>query len=146
MRTLFFLPLLLLAACNDGGDLSEREPPRARELPSVSERPVRIGFDGPRFDACYGYGRVVRLNPRGDNYLSVRAAPSASADEVDRIGMGRGVSMCQQTGNWIGIVYPPDVEQPVDCGVGSPVPNVREYEGPCKSGWVNENFIQLIAG
>nr|WP_298927865.1 hypothetical protein [uncultured Erythrobacter sp.] len=109
-------------------------------------RPVQIGFDGPRFDACAGYGRITNLNPRGDNFLLVRAAPSGNAEEVDRLGPGRGVSMCQQVGNWIGVVYAPLSDEPVDCGTGSPVQSVRIYEGQCKSGWINENFVELIAG
>lgn len=125
---------------------AERGTPSARTLPKSTGKPVKIGFDGPRFDACAGFGRVANLNPRGDNLLSVRAAPSGDAEEIDQLGPGRGVSMCQKIGNWVGIVYAPDSEEPVDCGTNSPVPSVREYEGPCNSGWVNENFIKLVAG
>lgn len=139
--------ILLLAGCS--GDTSERDArtgPSARTLPEVAPQPVRIGFDGPRFDACAGYGVVTNLNPRGDNYLSVRAAPNSNAEEIDRLGPGRGVSMCQQVGNWIGVVYAEEGEDIGSCGTTSPVPSVRVYEGPCKSGWINENFVELVAG
>ena len=33
-----------------------------------------------------------------------------------------------------------------DCGVASPVRTKRYYDGPCKSGWVESNYIKLIAG
>ena len=138
---------LMLAACS--GETSDRDAaggPTARTLPEVAAQPVRIGFDGPRFDACAGYGVVTNLNPRGDNYLSVRAAPNGNAEEIDRLGPNKGVSMCQQVGNWIGVVYAEEGEGIDRCGTGSPVSSVRVYEGPCKSGWINENFVELVAG
>ncbi|MCK0128368.1 hypothetical protein [Erythrobacter sp. F6033] len=150
LRRSFFCVIpavMLIGGCAPDDYDRDGVPPTARTTESgAPSRPVQIGFDGPRFDACAGFGRVTNLNPRGDNYLSVRGAPSGSAEEIDRLGPGRGVSMCQQVGNWIGVVYAPESETPVDCGVGSPVNSKRIYEGPCKSGWVSENFIELVAG
>ena len=116
---------------------------------AVPERPVQIGFDGPRFDACASFGRVTNLNPNADNYLAVRSAPAGSAEEVDRLEQGRGVSMCQKVGDWIGVVYAPEPgegEAPAVCGTSSPVASVRVYEGPCRSGWVHEDYVKLVAG
>ena len=110
-----------------------------------SERPVQIGFDGPRFDACASFGRVTNLSVEGEG-LAVLAAPAGNAQVIDRIGVGRGVSMCQKVGDWVGVVYAPDADDPIDCGTGSPVPTRRAYEGPCRSGWVDENFLKLVAG
>ena len=142
---------LALAACSGERASDERTAtgPTARALPEIAPQPVRIGFDGPRFDACAGYGIVTNLNPDGNSYLAVRAAPNGSAEEIDRLAPRQGVSMCQQVGNWVGVVYASggvEGEGIERCGTGSPVPRVREYDGPCKSGWVNENFIKLIAG
>lgn len=118
--------------------------PEAIEDPGeVPPRSVSIGFDGPRFDACAGYG-VVRDLPDGNPTLPVRAAPSRESVEVDRIGEGQGVSMCQQVGDWIGIVYAPE-DSDISCGTNAPVSSVRAYEGPCNQGWVDENFIKLVA-
>ncbi len=144
-----------LAGC--GEPTAEREPQQDRyaeignatEPATMAERPVQIGFDGPRFDACPGFGRVTNLNSSGDGTLSVRSAPAGSAEEVDQLEAGRGVSMCQKIGDWFGVVYAPEPDEdegPVDCGTGSPVSSVREYEGPCRSGWVNEDYIKLFAG
>jgi hypothetical protein len=47
------------------------------------------------------------------------------------------------------VVYPPNADGeaiPVDCGTGAPVANRRAYEGPCRSGWVDENFLELVGG
>lgn len=137
----------LIGGCTPDDYDSDGDPPTARTTgEGVPARPVQIGFDGPRFDACAGYGQVTNLNPAGDNTLSVRAAPSGDAEEIDRLGPKRGVSMCQKVGDWIGVVYAPQSEEPIDCGTSSPVQSKRIYEGPCKSGWVNENFVELIAG
>lgn len=133
-----------LSACAER-DERDTAPPTARTIEAgVPPRAVQIGFDGPRFDACAGYGRVTNLNADTDRSLSVRAAPSGGAEEVDRIDNGQGVSMCQQVGNWIGIVYTTGSEGRDRCGTGSPVPSLRPYEGSCKSGWINENFVELI--
>ena len=145
---LAFCMAIVLTACGDTTrDTGEREAPSTPDRSALSERPVQIGFDGPRFDACSGYGVVARLNPSGDNFLSVRSAPTQRAEEVDRLDPGVGVSMCQQVGDWLGVVYDGEGgEEPVDCGTGSPVASVRDYEGPCRSGWVHEDYIKLVAG
>lgn len=146
---------LLLAGCAERiGDGSEASAPAESAAIGSDEantatnntRPVQIGFDGPRFDACAGYGEVKPLNPNGDNFLSVRSAPTIEAEEIDRLPSGTGLAMCQQVGDWIGVVYAPSDDSEAQCGTGSPVGRVMNYEGPCKSGWVDENFIALVAG
>lgn len=112
----------------------------------VEPRPVRIGFDGPDFDACGSYGEITGLNPDGDNFLSVRSAPSTDAEELDRLTSGTGVSMCDSANGWIGIVYEGSGTAGTDCGVGSPVESERDYDGACRSGWISERFVELIAG
>ncbi|MEL6947648.1 MAG: integron [Pseudomonadota bacterium] len=111
---------------------------------AAQDVPVIIGQDGPGYDACGSSGRVVNLNPDGDNYLSVRARPSVNGAELDRLGPGFVVSMCSQNGRWIGIVYAPNGQG--SCGVGTPVPSPRPYEGNCRSGWVFNKYIELFAG
>ncbi len=112
--------------------------------PQAEIRPVRVGGDGPDLDACGGYGEVTGLNPNGDNFLAVRASPFVGAYELDRLEPGQGVSMCDYEGGWVGIVY--DKSGDADCGTGSPVASERDYEGPCESGWVSEDFVTLLAG
>lgn len=140
------LAAFLAAACAQEAERDDTPPTPLDRTTRNLERPVMVGFDGPRFDACASFGEVYNLNPQGDNYLSVRAGPSSSAEEVDRIGPGTGVSMCQKTGGWLGIVYAPSDEPELQCGTGSPVGSVRAYDGPCRSGWVSDDYIRLIAG
>ncbi|HYD14479.1 MAG TPA: hypothetical protein VEC11_16655 [Allosphingosinicella sp.] len=109
-------------------------------------RPVRIGLGGSDFDACQVYAEVSGLNPRGDNFLSVRAWPGTGTRELDRLGPRQRVWMCEIeiVPGWTGIVYGP--RGSTGCGVESPVPRPRAYRGPCRSGWVSNRFIRAIAG
>ena len=109
-------------------------------------RPVHVGLAGSDLDACLSLGEVSGLNPRGDNFLAVRAAPSAKARMVARLRTGHRVEVCEQQGGWLGIVYDTDPSGRRDCGTGSPVPNARAYRGPCLSGWVAARYVTIIAG
>ncbi len=113
-----------------------------------ANRPVRIGLDGPNFDACGSNGRVTGLNPRGDNFLSVRGAPSTRGRQLDQLRSGHEVYVCDSTADnaWLGIVYPADGRSIGNCAVSSPVARERPYTGRCKSGWVSARFINIYAG
>jgi hypothetical protein len=108
-------------------------------------RSVLIGAD-PQLDACPTTGEVQGLNPRGDNYLSVRASPRSGAREVGRLRRGQMVWICESGGydGWYGIVYGRWPAQ--DCRLGSPVPRQRPYSGSCGSGWVSARYIRVVAG
>ncbi len=129
------------ATATEGISVAEQEPSFG-----IEQRPVRIGFDGPEMDACGGYGEITGLNPDGDNFLSVRAAPDAAGEELDRLTSGTGVSMCENVDGWIGIVYEGSGAAGTSCGTGSPVADVSDYDGPCRSGWISQRFVELIAG
>ena len=107
--------------------------------------PIRIGTNGPDLDSCASYGEVTGLNPKGDNYLSVRDAPSAEVKERDRLDPGQGVHICAESNGWYGVVYDKGDEMR-DCGTDSPVPTPRNYSGPCAQGWVSKKFVTIIAG
>jgi len=108
--------------------------------------PIRIGTDGPNMDSCASYGEVSGLNPDGDNYLSVRDAPSSEVKERDRIGTGHKVHICAESNGWYGIVYDIEGDSGIDCGTDSPVDKPRNYTGPCAQGWVNKKFVTITAG
>jgi hypothetical protein len=116
----------------------------ASAQPGGGGRPVRIGLNGPELDGCTPYSQITGLNPRGDNYVSVRAGPSAGTRELDRLGPGRRVWICDEMPGWAGIVYGPYGS--TRCNVERPVPRVRPYRGPCRSGWVSSRYITPIAG
>jgi len=114
----------------------------------VDYRAVRIGIDGPQFDACGSVGQPTGLSSAGDHYLSVRTAPSVKAAEVDRLKPKQTFNLCDSSkdGKWIGIVYAPPLAAEIDCGTGSPVETVRGYVGPCRTGWISTRFVNVIAG
>lgn len=117
------------------------------------ERPVRIGEGGPRFDACQAVGKISGLR---SNELDVRIAPFDSAQSKDSLKEGHLVYICTRSidQQWFGIVYDKasastdgaDASPRIDCGVSSPVRSKRNYDGPCDSGWIESNFVKLVAG
>ena len=112
----------------------------------MPERPVRVGLDGPQMDACGTYAVVANLDPEGDNFLSVRSTPSMEADELDRLDPGTGVSVCDGDNGFSAVVYPAPGQELAECGTGSPVAAAQDYDGPCRSGWVADAYLEMIAG
>jgi hypothetical protein len=104
------------------------------------EVPVMLVADD--LDPC-GLGVVKGLKAGGDGFLSVRARPSAKGRELDRLRNGDEVYICADKGDWIGIVYSRPRR---DCGVTSAVARRSAYAGPCNSGWVHRNWVELVAG
>jgi len=175
IRTLFALTLISLtcAACSETtrveDDLASAQTDEAnptgrgeRAVINPGERPVRIGLGGPRFDACQGVGRIQGLQGRE---LDVRIAPFDSAEKKAGIKQGQQVWICTRSHDqqWHGIVYEdgvaapavgedagaekqPTTKGPGECGVSSPVRSKRNYDGPCKSGWVESTYVKLVAG
>ena len=119
----------------------------AIEAATLPERLVKVGGTD-ELDACGSAGKVTDLDPQGDNFLAVRAAPNASAQEKDRLNTGATIYMCESVkgGTWIGIVYEPGGSLGAGCGVASPIGDRQDYAGTCRSGWVAGKYIQLVAG
>ena len=153
--------MLVLAACSQSNDVYEELPnsslagaPREvvpdSRIESTLARPVTIGEDGPRLDACGVMGQVTRA---GGNGLALRAAPFAEAKSVATLAEGARLHVCTRSidQKWLGVVVRPtpaegDSAPPLDCGVSAPVDRKQAYEGPCASGWVASAYVRLIAG
>lgn len=101
---------------------------------------LRLGGDG--MDACASNGFVVGTTAGGDDFLAVRAGPGADYAKIDQLHEGDAIFLCTAAGAWAGIVYGGGRE----CGVNSPIVPARLYAGPCKSGWVHRNVIEVTAG
>ena len=152
MRALFPL-FLMLGACSDSSDVLEELPnssiagaprdamPETR-LEAKIIRPVTIGEDGPRLDACGAMGQAARVGARG---LAIRAAPFADAQEIGRLAEGGRVHVCTRSldQKWLGVVVL--MPAPNDCGLSEPVERRQPYEGPCLSGWVSSASIRFVA-
>lgn len=107
------------------------------------DRPVMVGGD-PEFSACGPLGVVRGLTPGGDGFLAWRSGPGADTRLVDTLREGDAVYFCESVSGWIGVVvYPPNPL--IDCGVMEPIVLKQPYSGPCKTGWVSKNFIEVVA-
>ncbi len=158
---LLILPLLVLAGCSRSSDVYEELPnsslagaPR-EEVPESRmdapiARPVTIGEDGSRMDACGGLGQVTRAGSGG---LPLRAAPFDDAKAMTSLAEGQRAFICTRSldQKWLGVVVPParlpgEPAEGVDCGVTSPVDRKQPYSGPCSSGWIASAYVRSIAG
>ena len=114
--------------------------------PIQPDVPVMVGGDSEQ-DACGGTDQVIRLNPRGDNFVSLRSRPSTTGRELARLPSGQSGYLCDSSPDhqWQGVVYAAPGKD-MDCGVGTPIARKRPYRGPCTSGWVSSRFLELVAG
>jgi len=159
MRVVPILALMLLSACSRSSEVADELPnsslagapreamPETR-IEATLARPVTIGEDGPRLDACGAMGQATRVGPQG---LSVRSAPFAEAKALAQLAEGARVHVCTRSidQKWLGVVIPPPVTEsaaPTDCGVREPVDRKQAYAGPCVSGWVSSAYVRLVAG
>ena len=128
---------LLAMALTLPAALSQAAPPRAV--------PVEVG-GSEEWDACGSVGQVRGLKADGDGFLAVRAGPGAAYAMLDKLGNGRLVYLCGSRGGWTAVVYAPTGADASVCGVSSAIAKARVYRGPCKSGWVNTTWIEVVAG
>lgn len=154
------IPVLLfaLSACaqpqgeDDTAEMPVSETPAATATTAEAAydgpipMPIRIGRDGPDFDACASYAEVGMLESAEDGVLYVHDAPSASTKSRDKLTPGQGVQVCDSADGWSGIVYPGEGQTAGDCGTGTPAATEETYIGPCRSGWVESGYLEMIAG
>jgi len=103
--------------------------------------PVMIGGD-PDLDACGATGVIRGISRRGDGFVAARSGPGTKYKMIDKFYRnGEMVIMCDWKGKWVGIVYGED------CGdANDNIAKRKPYEGSCKSGWIFEKYIRMIAG
>lgn len=153
-RYLPLVPLLILGACNDqpmvnghGSTTPQIDRPvEDKSILGETETPVRIGELGPNFAACNAQGQ---LNERAvDGAAEVRAAPFEQAHETGSLSPGATFFICTRSldQRWMGVVYTDSGRAERSCGVSAPVRSRRDYEGPCKSGWVPSAQVRMISG
>jgi hypothetical protein len=146
--------LSLLAACGDSvpaGQTPAQAPGQDRDVPAISApataaRPVRVGEFGPNFAACTGAGTTRNLAPGAT--LPVRTAPFDNAAAIGSVAPAARFFVCTRSHDqkWLGVVYDESGALTERCGVAEPIAGRRDYEGPCRSGWVESAFVKLIAG
>lgn len=106
-------------------------------------RPIIVGRDR-ELDACTSRGQIVGLDPKGDGFLSVRSGPKGK--EVDRVFNGQTVDMCDEAGDWVGIVYAMTGQDQAVCNLERSLDKPVPYTGPCRYGWVHKEYVKQISG
>jgi hypothetical protein len=110
------------------------------------EQLVIVGRELENLDACPSTGRVTNLGTGRDAFLAVRTAPSAKARVKDKVKAGQVLTLCDDSGDWMGVVYSLESDGKVDCGVAAPSAYYGAYRGPCRFGWVSSRYVEVIAG
>ncbi|HYD37773.1 MAG TPA: hypothetical protein VEA60_09180 [Allosphingosinicella sp.] len=150
MRRALLLLSLALASCGDPVAVSNRvageEGEPAADTLTAAARPVRIGELGPNFAACSAAGTTRNL--KAGEALPVRWAPFDNGRETGSVAASARFYICTRSHDqkWFGIVYEEGGSLGERCGVAEPVTRRRDYDGPCRSGWVQSAFVKVIAG
>ncbi|WP_086608148.1 hypothetical protein [Erythrobacter donghaensis] len=111
--------------------------------PEESRRPVMLA-GGEDVDPC-ALGMIQDPPTGGETgAILVFAGPSSEFEVVDTLGDGNSVWVCDVVGDMLGIVYSHDPDW--DCDIPNPEPETRPYFGPCASGWVKSEWVEVIAG
>ncbi len=115
---------------------------------SVQSRLVMVGGGSAEFDACGAIGEPKGLNPKGDNFLALKAAPNVASKRKAKLGPGKAFIVCEYTKDekWVGVVVPMGKQTIDDCGLGGAIERRRAYKGPCMQGWVAAQYVKYIAG
>lgn len=149
MRRNTILFCLALSACGEPAAVADRD---ARDNEAAAEaaltpqaRPVRIGEYGANFRACGQAG--TSRNLKAGEALPVRSAPFDNAAETGRAASGSRFFICARSHDqkWFGIVFDEEGTLAERCGVSEPVTRRRDYDGPCRSGWVQSAFVKVVA-
>jgi hypothetical protein len=151
MRRSILSLFLALAACGEPATVADRgaqdnDAAPAEAVATPESRPVRIGELGANFQACGAAGTTRNLKP--GEALSVRRAPFDTAGESGQVASRARFFICTRSldQKWFGIVFDPGGALAEKCGVSEPVVRRRDYDGPCRSGWVLSAFVKVIAG
>ena len=128
-----------LAACSQPAPPADNAPVVAGE--PLASRAVKIGTEGPTLPACASTSRVKAGG------TDIFWAPGETRAVKAKIGGGAKVWVCEATDDdaWFGVVFAgPRIDEDLG-GVGRSVKSAREYQGPCRWGWIRGGTVQLGA-
>jgi hypothetical protein len=151
MRAPILLLCLALSACGEPATVADRTARDNEAAPDAAivtpgSRAVRIGELGANFRACSAAGTTRNL--KAGEALPVRSAPFDNAVETGNVAGEARFFICTRSHDqkWFGIVFDEGGTLAERCGVSEPVTRRRDYDGPCRSGWVQSAFVKVIAG
>lgn len=128
-----------LAACSQPAPPADNAPTVAGE--PLATRAVMIGTEGPSLPACASTSRVKVGG------TDVYWAPGETRAVKAKLAGGTPVSLCEAADNdaWFGIVFAAPGTDKDMCGIGRSVASAREYQGPCRWGWIRGGTVRLGA-
>ena len=145
------LPLCLaVAACGEPATVANRAAETNAGAPAdvvtPAARPVRIGELGANFAACSAAGTTRKL--AAGEALPVRVAPFDNAPESGSVAAAARFFICTRSHDqrWFAIVWHEADGASRSCGVSVPATVRRDYDGPCRSGWIPSAPVRLESG
>ena len=126
-----------LAACSQPAPPADNAPVVAGE--PLATHAVMIGTEGANLPACASTSQVKAGG------TDVYWAPGETRAVKAKVAGGAKVSVCEATDDdaWFGIVFSAPGTDEDMCGVGRSVSSAREYQGPCRWGWIKGGTVQL---
>jgi hypothetical protein len=114
--------------------------PAAAQIQYGESVPVQLESQDA-LDPC-SLGKVVDLG--ADSSAMIFTGPSSDYDVVDYINSEDLVWVCQDEGGMFGVIYSKEGEQ--DCEVATAQDFAVNYSGPCASGWIKSEWVEITAG
>lgn len=109
---------------------------------ALSEGTVPVMIGGiPDVDACTTLGAIS-----SGEAVALRSGPGDEYQRLAVLQKGKYVHVCSTShdGSWSGVIVAQDGI--LDCGVSSPIPAPKQYDGPCQSGWIPTKRVAPVAG
>ena len=134
------LPLALMAcgapdeAALAKGDAAFKGQTVGGVLAPVAARPVLVGKGGAQAAAC-----SAMVEPKAG---PVNVYWSASKDGPPKATLSAPALSCDSDGAWSGLVFAADGQSVSDCNLARKLRNPLEYQGPCRSGWVESAAVK----
>jgi hypothetical protein len=106
---------------------------------AIAARAVNVGTEGPSLPACPSVSRVIEAG------TEVYWAPEETRVVKARLAGDARIALCEASADdrWFGVVFPARGGDMDLCGVGRPVRAAREYQGPCRWGWIRGGTVRL---
>ncbi len=100
----------------------------------VASRSVMVGTGERAANAC-----AAVAQPAADKVTVHWSNDSSPPPKAEYAGE---MWSCQSDGDWTGIVFPATGQSMGDCNVDAPLRRQREYQGPCRWGWVRTTEVR----
>ena len=140
LATAFAAAVLLTVACTPAvpdtstADAALAGGGESGPITPVANRPVMIGAAQRNGPACEA--EVELATPEGGTTTTVLFAPESGPAKAV-LPAGARVRVCdRRVEGYVGIIFPGDGQSLDSCGANRRVRFPREYQGPCRSGWI----------